>query len=334
MCEIYKNLNLEDMPGEVWKDIEDFPNYQVSNMGRVKSFCQQKEGKILKQNFVRNNYLSVGLYYNGKTKTFRVHRLVALAFIPNPENKETINHINEVKTDNRVENLEWMTVKENIRWGTGIQRRAESISISVYEYDKQGNFLKEYKSCTSCEEENGYYKGHLWRCASKTGDINYLGDKFYSFEKKNWIKPPETKPFTEEHKRRISEAKTGVKFSEEHRKNISKARAGTLMSEKSKKLRKEKMIAKGTYYGRKWNDKQLKEKSNVVYQLDENNNIIQTYQSTKFCGRTTEFSNSQVSIACRGLRNSKKEKGHKYKGYYWYYESNLPEELRSEVLSD
>ena len=111
--EIYKNLSLEDMEGEIWKDIEGFEKkYQISNMGRVKSLRCGKE-RILKQSFDGNGYLKVGLTKDGKIKTFTTHKLVAITFIKNIEDKPCVDHINTIKTDNRVENLRFVTHKEN-----------------------------------------------------------------------------------------------------------------------------------------------------------------------------------------------------------------------------
>lgn len=104
---------------EIWKDIKGYEGlYQVSNFGRVKSLKYSTEGKILKGRHTGKGYLSVALFRNSVRKSTCIHRLVAQAFIPNPENKPEVNHIDENKLNNNVSNLEWVTPKENSNHGT------------------------------------------------------------------------------------------------------------------------------------------------------------------------------------------------------------------------
>ena len=111
-----ENLEVEDLPGEIWKWISGYEDlYQISNKTRVKSFCNGKE-KILSQGFNMGGYPTVSLHKNGKPKTHLVHRLVAEAFIPNPENKNYIDHIDANRANANIENLRWVTQKENIQF--------------------------------------------------------------------------------------------------------------------------------------------------------------------------------------------------------------------------
>ena len=96
---------------EEWKDINGYEGlYMISNFGRIKSLYQNR---ILKPKVDKNGYLEIGLMKNKRRKYFKVHRLVAMNFIDNQNNYPVVNHKNEIKNDNRVENLEWCTVKYN-----------------------------------------------------------------------------------------------------------------------------------------------------------------------------------------------------------------------------
>lgn len=102
---------------EIWKFFA--PDYAVSSLGNIKSFKRGRE-RLLKPMIVAGGYCQIQLRINGKSKKFLVHRIIAQAFIPNPENKPHVNHINGDKHDNRVENLEWCTQSENLRHAVNI----------------------------------------------------------------------------------------------------------------------------------------------------------------------------------------------------------------------
>lgn len=102
------------MSEEIWKGISGYEGlYEISNFGYVKSFCKKTGGSIIKNILGQNGYYKVNLMKRGKRKQPYIHRLVAQAFIPNPENKPEVNHIDGNKLNNHVSNLEWCTSKEN-----------------------------------------------------------------------------------------------------------------------------------------------------------------------------------------------------------------------------
>ena len=122
---------------EYWKDVKGYEGfYQVSDCGKVKSLerdvffpngtIHRIKGKILVPGLNKDGYACVNLYKNGKGKNIKVHRLVAEAFLQNTENKPQVNHKNEVKTDNFVENLEWCDNKYNANYGTRTQRQKQT----------------------------------------------------------------------------------------------------------------------------------------------------------------------------------------------------------------
>lgn len=114
---------------EIWKDVVGYEEmYKVSNLGNIYSV---KRGKLLKSRNNHNGYLQVRLYINGKGKELKVHRIVAEAFISNYYDKPQVNHKDEDKTNNRVDNLEWVTNKENSNWGTSIERSSEKRSKRI-----------------------------------------------------------------------------------------------------------------------------------------------------------------------------------------------------------
>ena len=151
---------------EIWKNIEGYPNYMVSNMGRVKRLGNDKsrKEKILKQQLDKNNYLTIGLVKDKKQKYFRVHRLVAQAFITNTNNYPVVNHKNEIKNDNRVENLEWCTVGYNNKYGSRIERVAKANSIPILQFTKEMEFVRKWESAMDVERELGFDNSSIVKC--------------------------------------------------------------------------------------------------------------------------------------------------------------------------
>lgn len=151
------------MTEEEWRDVVGYDDmykgmYQVSNMGRVRSLDRidsigrHVKGRIISLRLNNYGYMRAILMKNGKQYTRTVHRLVALAFIDNPDNKRDVNHKDEDKTNNNVDNLEWMTQKENINYGTRNERASKPIKViyqdNTYEiWESASVFSQEYGNC-------------------------------------------------------------------------------------------------------------------------------------------------------------------------------------------
>lgn len=155
---------------EQWKEIAGYEDlYEVSDKGMVKSLNYNHTGKerILKPYKNGNGYLQVILRKDGHRKQPLVHRLVADAFIPNPNNLETVNHKDEVKTNNAATNLEWMSQKDNINYGTRNKRVGEALSKQVQMLDKQtGELLATFPSTHEAGRVTGINQSHISACCN------------------------------------------------------------------------------------------------------------------------------------------------------------------------
>ncbi|MCI6614441.1 MAG: NUMOD4 domain-containing protein [Mollicutes bacterium] len=164
---------------EIWKDVIGYENlYKVSNWGRVKSFRFGKE-RILKTFKNKDGYLQVGLWKNNKRKIFLVHRLVAQAFLDNPNNLPEVNHKDENKLNNVVSNLEWCDRTYNVNYGTAIERMIKTASKPVLQYTLDGKFVREWESTRECER-NGYNHGHVASCCR--GKLKKYKDSIWKYK--------------------------------------------------------------------------------------------------------------------------------------------------------
>lgn len=184
----------EQLQNEQWKEVVGFPRYQVSNYGRVRSNVNQKNPKILKPHLTKRGYLAVAIStgdkWGGRIATKQVHRLVAEAWIPNPLDKPHIDHKNTVRTDNRVENLQWCTAKENAanpitskRRKDAIPRIVEKTSKMVLVYDLDFNLLSAFTSTADCARQLGLSQGNIVNCCQ--GSLPNYKKMYFSYRPLN-----------------------------------------------------------------------------------------------------------------------------------------------------
>ncbi len=169
------------------KDIKGFEDYTIDTNGNV--FSKRKH-KYLKQTINRNGYCKVTLQKNKYKKMFSVHRLVAETFIPNPNNLPQVNHIDYDRTNNKINNLEWCTPKENTSWSIkngrfenmkkinsdrmkknkvyllGYKKANEATKKKIQQFDKNNNFIKEYESISQASRELGVTIASISYCAN------------------------------------------------------------------------------------------------------------------------------------------------------------------------
>ncbi len=161
---------------EVWKDIPGYEGkYQVSTLGNVRGLdyivyeksgkSRLHKGRILKTFKVTGGYHCLKLQVGNKKKHFLVHRLVAMAFIPNPNNYDTVNHKDENVDNNRVENLEWLSLYQNNRYGSHDNNMRKSLSKPVLQYSMDGTFIREFESFAAVKRLLGFNASNVNKAA-------------------------------------------------------------------------------------------------------------------------------------------------------------------------
>lgn len=182
---------------EVWKDIKGYEGfYKASTFGKIKSLkfysnankqYYDKE-RILKAPVDNHGYRCVTLCKNGKHKRIRVHKIIAMTFIENPENKPYINHLNGTKTDNRVCNLEYCTAKENTihAYKTGLHKPAKGkenpLSKKILQYDLEGNLIRVWGSIREIERTLGINNSNICQCCKGNKNYNTCGGFVWRYE--------------------------------------------------------------------------------------------------------------------------------------------------------
>ena len=176
---------------EFWKDIYykdslsgeiiDYRNlYQVSNLGRIRN---SNTNKILKATKQLSGYLKVSLYKNKNMNTFKIHRLVAHMFLIFRNIDEIyVNHKDENKENNNVDNLEWCTQQYNINYGTRNERAFSQRKTKIQQFDIKGNLIATYDSQKEAEEKTGISQASISRCCQ--GKRNTAGGYIFKFYKK------------------------------------------------------------------------------------------------------------------------------------------------------
>lgn len=200
--EYWKNTADLNLDGEIWKPVQKYPNlYMVSNYGRFKRLPKiveynhnkgvnakiKYDERILKQTVHGTGYLVVTLTdEDGNRKVYRSHRIIADEFIPKIESKKTVNHINGIKTDNRIKNLEWADLFDQMQHAYRIglvtikDGETHAQSKSVYHYNLKGELLAIYGSCGEAHRKTQLSRSHINKCCN--GQHEFYGDNVFSYK--------------------------------------------------------------------------------------------------------------------------------------------------------
>lgn len=184
-------MSLQDFPNEKWLPVKGYEqSYMISSYGRIKTIdrvltfsdgrVREYKSRIIRTHRINQHYYVASLSQNQRRLMKDVHRLVAEAFIPNPNGFNEVNHKDENKTNNCVNNLEWCTAEYNSNYGTCKNRIGDSNSRPILKYDLEGNFIREYKSMSEAERIEGI--NHASICICCNGRVSYQGSSIWIYK--------------------------------------------------------------------------------------------------------------------------------------------------------
>lgn len=298
---------------EIWKDIEGYEGlYQVSNLGRVKNVKRNRVTYGMKGD--KDGYLRIGLSKDGILKTYKVHRLVAMAFIPNPDNKPFIDHINTVKDDNRVQNLRWCTSKEN--------------NNNPITKIKMGKAKKGFKHTDECKKRMSEIQKQIW--------LNYTDEEKEIIRKKRIE--------TAQRKKVIIYYSTGEIFGIFDSINAAADKIGITYSIISSSLHghninasafrnyvpsfipltKEEVIKRYNHFLKLRKDAEqrtIEASKKLVYQFSLDGELVAKHKGITVAAESVNGSRQAVGNACYHRLGRKKT--NVYKGYIWSFNNEL-----------
>ena len=150
---------------EIWKDIRGYESlYQVSDQGHIKRLYKTKGERLLVPVIDKDGYCKVTLSKGGTTQNRRIHRLVAEAFIENPNNLPVINHKDERKQNNTADNLEWCSVQYNTCYGSAMDRKKEKLGKTILQFTLSGEFVRSWQSAVEIKNELGFATRNIRSC--------------------------------------------------------------------------------------------------------------------------------------------------------------------------
>jgi hypothetical protein len=318
--EIYKNLSLEDLPNEEWRDVVGYEGlYRVSNLGRVKSLdrtikfknsYKKAKGVMLSQG-LNFGYCQIAL--GRKSKKYRVHRLVAEAFIPNPNNYPIINHKDENRSNNVVENLEWCDYSYNLNYGSrkGWQRRMNG--VPVCQYTKKGEFVARFNSMIGAAEQvESVTTNNIFHCCNK--DTPSCGGFVWRYENDKDVR------YVNKNITSVAQYDKRGRFLAKYDSIKEASKATGVISTGISNCILGLSLSSGGYIWRHLNDDDVEEveeyKNPITKEIlcyDMNGNFIKEYRSITEASNELKIASGSISSCCKGKLKTAGKHIFKYK---------------------